>query len=374
MNSIPTSRDKPLFTPGPLSTSLSVKQAMLRDLGSRDEEFVAIVREIRSKLLELAGVSDGSYEAIPLQGSGTFSVEAVLSSTVPRGGKVLVLENGAYGKRMTRICEVLGIDTTVLVWHENETPDPNSVENALAADASITHVAVVHCESTTGIVNPVRGIGEVVRRFEKIYFVDAMSSFGAFPIQLAEWKIDYLVSSANKCIEGVPGFGYVLARRDHFLGTEGWARSLSMDLYDQWKALENGGRFRFTPPTHAMLAFRQALHELEEEGGVSARMKRYRNNHRVLVEGMREMGFREYLPKELQGWIITAFLHPDDPKFDFKVFYDKLSERGFLIYQGKLTDAECFRIGSIGRIFESDVRALLAAIKDTVAEMGFKLP
>lgn len=371
---IPSSRDKPLFTPGPLSTSLSVKQAMLRDLGSRDDEFVGVVGEIRTKLLELGGVDKSAYEAIPVQGSGTFSVEAVLSSTVPRDGKVLVLENGAYGKRIVKICQTLGVETRVLSWPEDRTPEPDRVEEALRTDDSITHVAIVHCESTTGIVNPAREVGEAVRKFEKIYFVDAMSSFGAFPIHLAEWGIDYLVSSANKCIEGVPGFGYVLARRDRLLQTEGWARSLSMDLYDQWKGLENGGRFRFTPPTHSMLAFRQALLELEDEGGVPARMKRYRNNHRVLVAGMREMGFREYLPEELQGWIITAFLHPEDPKFDFKTFYDKLSERGFLIYQGKLTDAECFRIGSIGRIFESDVRALLAAIKDTVAEMGFKLP
>jgi 2-aminoethylphosphonate-pyruvate transaminase len=363
-------KDKILFTPGPLTTSRTVKQAMLRDLGSRDIEFVELVRDVRRWLLELGGVRKGEYEAIIMQGSGTFSLEAVVSSTIPREGKLLVVVNGAYGRRIAQIADVLKIDTAQLVYPENRKPDLTEIRHALAADESISHLAVVHCETTTGIINPVKEIGIVVRRFGRRYFVDAMSSFGAVPLNLAECGIDYLVTSANKCIEGVPGFGIVLARRDALLETEGYARSLSLDLLGQWKGLEANGQFRYTPPTHALIAFHQALVELEEEGGAEARAARYGLNHQTLLAGMRELGFEEYLRPEDQGYIITSFRCPTHPNFDFNDFYQRLNGNEFVIYPGKVSDADCFRIGSIGRIFPADVRALLAAIREALDEMG----
>lgn len=366
------SKDKLLFTPGPLTTSMTVKQAMLRDLGSRDSEFIDLVRDIRSRLLEIGGVRDQGYEAIIMQGSGTFTLEAVVSSSVPSDGKMLVIINGAYGRRIAQIAEIHNIRTTTLEFPENQVPDLAQIEKALETDTAITNVAVIHCETTTGLMNPVKEIGRMVQQSGARYFVDAMSSFGAVPIDLAEWGIDYLVSSANKCIEGVPGFGFALARREALMQTEGNARSLSLDLLSQWKGLEQNGQFRFTPPTHALLAFHQALLELEAEGGVAGRAARYRANYETLIAGMRALGFQEYLEPEDRGYIITSFRYPTHPNFDFDEFYKRLNDRGYVIYPGKVSQADCFRIGTIGRIFESDMNDLLAALREVVAEMGIE--
>ena len=372
---IPAAKDRTLFTPGPLTTSLSVKQAMLRDLGSRDVEFIETVRGIRASLLALADVSqDDGHEAILMQGSGTFGLESVIGSTVPPDGKLLVIVNGAYGDRIAKIAKVLKIDTLALKYPEDTPPDPADIESKLAGDSAITNVAVVHCETTTGIMNPIEQIGSVVKRHGKSYFVDSMSAFGAVPFDFQKCGIDFLVSSANKCIEGVPGFSFAICRRDSLQATEGWARSLSLDLLAQWRGLESNGQFRFTPPTHAILAFEQALCELQAEGGVEGRAARYRRNFQTLVAGMREMGFVEYLPPERQGIIITAFRYPDHPRFQLEEFYTRLNDKGCVIYPGKVSSADCFRIGNIGRLFESDVLALLAAIGTTMREMDIELP
>ena len=367
--SIAGRKDKILFTPGPLTTSRTVKQAMQRDLGSRDFEFIQLVRNIRLQLLEVGEVADRGYETIIMQGSGTFGIEAVVSSVTPPNGKWLVIINGAYGRRIDQIANFLKIETIPLIYEEDRQPDLKEIEAALATNAAITHVAVVHCETTTGIINPVEEIGAIVNKFGKRFFVDAMSSFGAVPLNLAHSQIDYLVSSANKCIEGVPGFSFVIARREVLLETEGYARSVSLDLLAQLKGLETNGQFRFTPPTHALLAFAQALEELRAEGGVAGRGARYKHNYETLVAGMRKMGFKEYLKAADQGYIITSFHYPAQPNFDFNQFYERLNDKGLVIYPGKVSNADCFRIGNIGRIFESDVRALLAAIRDTLTEM-----
>ena len=366
-------KDKVLFTPGPLTTSLPVKLAMLRDLGSRDSEFIGVVREIRRELLALGGVQDRGYEAVLMQGSGTFALESVISSTVPPAGKMLVVINGAYGRRIEQIARALRISTVALASPETRAPEADQVASVLEHDTTITHVAMVHCETTTGIFNPIREVGAAVKRFNRSYFVDAMSSFGAVPFNLADCSIDYLVSSANKCVEGVPGFAFVLARREALLATEGFARSVSLDLLAQWKGLERDGQFRFTPPTHALLAFHQALQELREEGGVEGRAARYRANYRMLVDGMRALGFEEYLERKNQGYIITSFRYPNHANFRFDEFYRRLNEKGYVIYPGKVTEGNCFRIGHIGRIFPSDASDLLAAIRATLGEMEIDL-
>ena len=370
---IPGWKDKVLFTPGPLTTSRTVKQAMLRDLGSRDFEFIELVKDIRYKLVELGQAAPEQYTAVLMQGSGTFGLEAVVSSTVPPDGKLMVIVNGAYGKRLAKMASVLKIETLILEGPENATPALEQVEAALSNDPGITNVAVVHCETTTGIINPIREIGEIVGKAGAVFFVDAMSSYGAVPVNLPECGIDYLVSSANKCVEGVPGFSFVLARTSSLEKTAGYARSLSFDLLDQYRGLEKNGQFRFTPPTHVLIAFRQALAELDAEGGVSGRAGRYRRNYETLTHGMRRLGFKEYLRPEDQGYIITSFLCPQDDGFQFEEFYERLNDKGYVIYPGKVSDADCFRIGNIGRIFESDVRALLAAIQETLTEMNVKL-
>jgi 2-aminoethylphosphonate-pyruvate transaminase len=365
--------DKLLFTPGPLTTSASVKEAMLHDLGSRDDAFIAIVRDVRQRLVALADVSEDDYTAVLMQGSGTYSLEAVLASTVPPEGRVLVAVNGAYGRRLVQIGERLGIDMCTTESDENVPVDPARVSEELAQDSAITHVSVCHCETTSGVLNPIEEIGRVVRDVGLRFFVDAMSSFGAIPVDLDAMCIDYLVSSSNKCIEGVPGFAFVLARLEPFESTEGWARSVSLDLLAQHRGLEGNGQFRFTPPTHAILAFHQALDELDAEGGVAGRGARYADNHATLVQGMTALGFRPYLAPEHQSYIITSFHYPDHPNFDFDMFYRNLGDRGFVIYPGKVGGANCFRIGSIGRIHPDDVRRLVDAVRDVLAQMRIEL-
>jgi 2-aminoethylphosphonate-pyruvate transaminase len=362
--------DKLLFTPGPLTTSPTVKEAMLRDLGSRDREFLEVVAAIRARLLALGGPASAEYECVLMQGSGTFAIESVLSSVVPRDGKLMVLVNGAYGRRIVQIARIHGIALEVVEVGENAMIEAPQVADRLKQAADVTHVAVVHCETTTGIVNPIAAIGATAASAGAAYIVDAMSSFGAIEIDLGAAWIDFLISSANKCIEGVPGFGFVLARRETLAAAKGRARTLSLDLHAQWAGLEADGQFRFTPPTHALLAFRQALEELAAEGGVAGRAARYRRNHETLRRGMREIGFEAYLADEDQGYIITSYRYPADPRFRFEEFYSRLSSRGFVIYPGKLSRAACFRIGTIGRLSPTDVEALLAAIREVLGEMG----
>src|SRR5262245_50726225 len=337
---------------------------MLRDLGSRDREFTEVVRTVRRGLLEVAGVSqEQGYEAVPMQGSGTFGVEALLTCAAPPGGKWLIVSNGAYGERMARICQVHRIAHAVLRCPEDTRPDPAALDQALAADPSVTGVAAVHCETTTGILNPAEEIGRVAKLHGKTFALDSMSAFGGVEFDLRASEADFLVSSSNKCLEGVPGLSFCLCRRNALLATAGWARTLSLDLFDQWQALEQSGQFRFTPPTHVVLALARALQELAAEGGVPGRAARYRANQATLLAGMRALGFVEYLPPHLQGPIITSFRYPADPRFDFPTFSGQLNDLGFVIYPGKVSGADCFRIGTIGRIFPDDVRALLRAIK-----------
>jgi 2-aminoethylphosphonate-pyruvate transaminase len=364
MSSTRTHTDKLLFTPGPLTTSLAVKQAMLRDLGSRDGEFTEVVRAVRRGLLAVAGVSqEQGYEAVLMQGSGTFGVEAVLTCAAPPGGKWLIVSNGAYGERMARICQAHRIAHAVLRCPEDARPDLAALDQALAADPAVTGVAAVHCETTTGILNPAQEIGRVAKLHGKTYALDAMSAFGGVEFDLPASAADFLVSSSNKCLEGVPGLSFCLCRRDALLATAGWARTLSLDLLDQWQALEQTGQFRFTPPTHVVLALAEALEELAAEGGVPGRAARYRANQGALLVGMRALGFVEYLAPQLQGPIITSFRYPAGPRFDFPTFSRRLNDLGFVIYPGKVSGADCFRIGTIGRIFPGDVRALVRAVE-----------
>ena len=364
-----TTRDPWLLTPGPLTTSLTVKQAMLHDWGSRDAKFIAINQRVREKLVALAGAS-GTHVCVPLQGSGTFAVEAMLGCFVPAKGKLLILINGAYGKRMARICDYYKRDYTVLEWPEDRAVEPSVVERTLAQDPAIGHVAIVQCETTSGVLNSVAEVAAVVAKAGRRLLVDAMSAFGALPLDAREIDFDVLAASSNKCLEGVPGLGFVICRKEALDACMGNSPSLSLDLFDQFQALEKTGQWRFTPPVHCIVAFDQAIQEHEAEGGVAGRGGRYRNNCQILVEGMRKLGFETLLPDRLQAPIIVTFHMPADPKFIFQTFYDRLRERGFVIYPGKLTVADSFRIGCIGRIGEAEMRAALDAVRAVMAEMG----
>jgi 2-aminoethylphosphonate-pyruvate transaminase len=360
---------KLLFTPGPLTTSTSVKAAMLRDAGSRDGDFLAVVRSIRERLLAIGGAApDGDYECVLMQGSGTFAIESVISSAIPRDGRLLVAVNGAYGRRIVQMARVHGIAVETIETPENRKISAAEIAERLAV-SPFTHVAMIHCETTTGIVNPIEEIGSAVAGARASFIVDAMSSFGAIPISLARVHADFLISSANKCIEGVPGFAFVLARREALRAAKSCARTLSLDLHAQWAGLEADGQFRFTPPTHVLLAFHQALDELDNEGGVAGRAERYRRNYEALARGMEELGFEHYLAPEDRGYIITTYRYPGDG-FCFDEFYSRLSELGFIIYPGKLSQERCVRIGTIGRLEVRNIEALLGAIGHVMAAMS----
>ena len=351
-----------LLTPGPLTTTDTVKREMLVDRCTWDDDYKIVTQKIRRQLLELAHVSEDDYTAVLMQGSGTFGVESVLSSVVGEKDKVLICSNGAYGKRMTDICAHGRIPYVHYAQDYDKVPDAAHVARLLEEDPSITHVAMVHSETTSGILNDIQSVGKVVRDAGKTFIVDAMSSFGGVDIPVADWGIDFLVSSANKCIQGVPGFSFILCRRDKLLASEGKARSLSLDLLDQWKGMEKDGKWRFTSPTHVVLAFSKALDELAEEGGIPARSRRYAENNRLLIEKMRAMGFAAYIDGSHQGPIITTFFYPAGVSFRFDEFYRYIKERGYAIYPGKLTEMDTFRIGNIGEIYPEDIEKLTGII------------
>lgn len=366
------SGDPYLLTPGPLTTSLTVKQAMLRDYGSRDRGFIDLTARVLERLAAIAGGpgTAGDYVAVPMQGSGTFVVEAMLGCFVPPGGKLLIAINGAYGRRMAQICDYHGRDYGVLECAEDTPIDPGQLDRALGDDAAVTHVAVVHCETTSGILNPLEAIAATVAARGRRLLIDAMSAFGALPLEASAIRFDAVVASANKCLEGVPGVGFCIAPEAALAATRGNSPSLALDLHDQWRALQRNGQWRFTPPTQVMLALDRALDEFDQEGGVKGRGRRYRQNCDILIDGMRALGFETLLPDHLQAPIIVTFRMPKHPRFHFETFYDRLREQGYVIYPGKLTVADSFRIGCIGRLGEAEMNGALAAVRAALVASG----
>jgi 2-aminoethylphosphonate-pyruvate transaminase len=361
-----------LLTPGPLTTSRGVKLAMLADWGSRDVEFRKVVLDIRRELLRIAGCDD-TYECVIMQGSGTFAIEAALGSLAPqRRKKTLVVANGAYGERAANILEKLGRPFERVSKSDTTQIQPQHFTRVLDADASLTHVWLIHCETTSGIVNPLSDLVREIKSRGRLLMVDAMSSFGALEINMAQDGIDVLVSSSNKCIEGVPGFSYVLLKRELLVACEGQSHSVVLDLFEQWKSLQASGQFRFTPPTHALVAFHQALQELEQEGGTQMRLRRYQRNAQVLINGLSALGLVPLLSGNEAGPIIQTFLTPSDPNFKFEDFYERLRSRGFAIYPGKLTQRDSFRIGTIGQLNEEVMERVVDSIKHVLSEMNVK--
>ncbi|RAR41563.1 2-aminoethylphosphonate--pyruvate transaminase [Paenibacillus sp. MDMC362] len=352
-----------LLTPGPLTTTKTVKEEMLLDRCTWDDEYKSITQKIRSQLLALARADQERYTAVLMQGSGTFAVEAVMTSTISKDDKVLIVTNGAYGERIVKMAEYIGLNYVEYRVNYDEHPSEDELRAILHKDVRITHIAMVHCETTTGILNPLEMVSSLSREYGKTLMIDAMSSFGGMEIDVQGLGIDYLISSANKCIQGVPGFGFVIAKLDKLAACEGIARSLSLDLYDQWKGMDKEGKWRYTSPTHVVAAFSKALDELNEEGGVSARFSRYRNNNCLLRERLAQIGIRAYITDDKQSPIITTFLFPSEG-FSFEHFYAYIKERGYVIYPGKLTDVDTFRIGNIGEIYEQDIEQLCHIIEE----------
>jgi 2-aminoethylphosphonate-pyruvate transaminase len=363
--------DPVLLTPGPLTTSAETRSAMLLDWGSWDGSFNALTASVCRDLVAIAD-AQSEHVCVPLQGSGTFSVEAALGTLVPRGGKVLVPDNGSYCKRIVRILGYLGRSAVPLVFGEQEPADPARIDAALAADPAITHVAQVHCETGTGILNPLPEIAAVVAKNGRGLIVDAMSSYGAIPIDARTLRFDALIAASGKCLEGVPGMGFVIARRTALERSAGNTCSLAMDLLDQWQYLQKTGQWRFTPPTHVLAALRAAIDQYQSQGGLPARLARYRENCAALVSGMRDLGLETFLPDAVQAPIIVTFHAPPDPAYNFGEFYGRVRERGFILYPGKLTAVDTFRVGCIGAINAGTLRSAVAAIAEALREMGVR--
>ena len=362
-------RDRILLTPGPLTTTLRTKLAMLRDWGSWDADFNAVTASVRTRLLDIVHGHD-THVVVPLQGSGTFSVEAAVASVVPRDGHVLILDNGAYCKRAAKLTQMMGRRASVLVFAEDEAVSADALDARLKHDASITHVILIHCETGTGVLNPLPEVAAVCQRHEKGLIIDAMSSFGALPIDAREVRFDALVAASGKCLEGVPGMGFVFLRQEVIERCAGNSQSLAMDLHDQHVYMEKTGQWRFTPPTHVLVALAEAITQFVEEGGQPARLARYRDNCAALIDGLGELGFKPFLKPELQAPIIVTFHAPADPAYDFKRFYAACKVQGFILYPGKLTQVETFRVGCIGAIGRNEMAQAVQAVAQALREMG----
>jgi len=362
-------RDKILLTPGPLTTTLRTKLAMLKDWGSWDADFNAVTASVRASLLKIIHGSD-SHVVVPLQGSGTFSVEAAVATLVPRDGHVLVLDNGAYCKRAARLTSLMGRRCTVLGFDEAEQISAAVLQDTLLADASITHVVMIHCETGAGVLNPLQAVADVCAAHGKGLIVDAMSSFGALEIDARKTRFDALIAASGKCLEGVPGMGFVFIRKAVLDGCAGQSQSLAMDLHDQYVYMEKTGQWRFTPPTHVVVALHEAIAQFEAEGGQPARLTRYTQNYQALISGMAKLGFKPFLDPAIQAPIIVTFLAPEHPAYDFKAFYAAVRARGFLLYPGKLTQIETFRVGCIGAIGPQDMAQAVHAVALAMNDLG----
>jgi 2-aminoethylphosphonate-pyruvate transaminase len=361
--------DEPyLLTPGPLTISRRTKESMLRDWGSWDADFNRITARVRERLLAIVHGAE-THECVPLQGSGTFSVEAAIGTLVPRGGHVLVPQNGAYCQRIARICRILGRRLTTLDFAEDSAVGAAEVDRALAADPSITHVALVHCETSAGILNPLSQIAQVVARHGRGLIIDAMSSFGAIEIDARSTPFDAVIAASGKCLEGPPGMAFVIARRSVLEGCEGNSHSLALDLYDQWVYMQKTTQWRYTPPTHVVAAFDSAIEQYLEEGGLAARGARYAKNCSTLIAGMARLGLRSFLPPAVQAPIIVTLHAPQDPHYAFRSFYEAVKARGYILYPGKLTTLETFRVGCMGQLGDAGMDGVLAAVAAVLAQM-----
>ena len=364
-------RDPILLTPGPLTTSLRTKAAMLRDWGSWDSNFNAVTARVRERLLAIVNGAP-THVCVPMQGSGTFSIEAAVNTLVPRGGHVLVLVNGAYGQRMARLTAMMGRRLSTFDTADGVPTTAADVARALDADPSISHVGLIHCETSTGILNPLPEIADAVAARGRSLIVDSMSSFGALPIDAARIPFDALIAASGKCVEGPPGMGFVFVRKSALEACAGNSTSLSLDLHDQWSYMEKTTQWRYTPPTHIVVALDAALEQYLEAGGQPARLARYTANCEMLTTGMREMGFKAFLDAKIQAPIIVTFHAPADPRYAFKAFYDRVRDKGFVLYPGKLTQVETFRIGCIGAIGPDEMRHAVNAVRDALRELGIK--
>jgi 2-aminoethylphosphonate-pyruvate transaminase len=361
-----------LLNPGPANTTQAVKQALVcEDICPRETVFGDVMGRVADRLARIADPS-GKSVTVLFGGSGTAGVEAAIASAVPKDGRLLVLDNGAYGARMTDIAKAYGMPHESMVFGVGARIDIEQVKARLER-GDITQVAVVHHETTTGMLNPVEKIGALckIRKVELI--VDAMSSFAGIPFTMESLGADFVVSSSNKCIQGMAGLAFVIGKKERIESMRHVAgRSLYLSVGDQYRFFRDAHQMRFTPPVQLLYALERAIDELDAEGGVEARRKRYDACYEVLDRGVRAIGFERLMPDEDQSRILTAYVEPNDPKYSYDRMHDLLFERGFTIYPGKGAKVGTFRLANMGDITPDDMERFVAALRETVAAMDLQ--
>lgn len=358
-----------LLTPGPLTVAPEVKAEMLIDRSPNANLHRELTEEVRRYLLDICNGTD-THECVPIQGSATYAIEAGLQTLMPRDGRLLVVQNGFYGLRLRELAEGLGLAVTALELPMLPLPTRADIERALARDPAITHLLLCHAETGTGVLNPLEEVAAVARERGCKLLVDAVASFGAFPVDVFTLDAEAVFVSPNKCLESVPGIAMVIARRAALEAAAGRSASVVLDLHAQWRFFEETGWWRWTPPTHVVAALAKACERHRREGGAANRLARYRRSWRRLVDGLRGRGFRTLLPDEAAAPIIATFHDPDDPGYTFQALYDALERRGIVIFPGRLTATGTFRIGVMGDLVESDMDLVLAAMDEALAEIG----
>jgi len=363
-----------LLNPGPTTTTDTVKMALVvPDICPREKEFVHVMADVRNGLLKVVNADD-DYTCILFAGSGTAAMDAVINSVVPPDKKILIINNGAYGERMVKIAKAYNMGCVELKFPWTERPDLTKVEKTLEDDSKITHIAIVHHETTTGLLNPLKEMVDIARSRGKTLIADTISSFAGIPIDVRSDHMDFMISTSNKCIQSMAGVSFVLCKKSEIEKTARYPlRSFYLNLYQQYKYFEEHGEMQFTPPVQVIYALRQAIKEYFEEG-IENRYHRYCHNWKVLTHGLKDLGFRLLLKEEIHSKILTTVIEPDHERYDFDLLHDLLIERGFTIYPGKIHNNNTFRIANMGSIDHKDMEAFLEALANSMDKIGIKEP
>lgn len=353
---------KILLNPGPATTTDTVKQAMIvEDICPREKDFGDLLDSIKHDLVKVVH-GDPEYVAALFTASGTGGLEAAITSAVPKGKKLLVVDNGAYGARMANIAMTYNIEVITYKLPYGDYPDAQHIEKLLQKDKDISHLAIVHHETTTGMLNPVEEVCKIARQNNVEVIVDCMSSYAGIPIDIKKWDAGYLISSSNKCIQGMPGMVFVIFKKALLPELQKQKRSFYFDLYSQYSGFEKTGQMQFTPPVQVAYALRQAIDEYFAEGEMN-RWNRYQENWNTLYDGLARLGLQFLLPDEYQSKILLAIKEPEHPQYDFNAMHDFLYARGFTIYPGKGAKEATFRLSVLGDLSKNDIQAFLKELE-----------
>ncbi|MCL2791862.1 MAG: 2-aminoethylphosphonate--pyruvate transaminase [Spirochaetaceae bacterium] len=363
-----------LLNPGPSTTTETVKASLIQDdICHREEEFAQIVRGICDDLVKVVhGKSD--YSAVLFAGSGTIIIDVALNSLVPDGKKVLVLNNGAYSQRGVDVCKYFRIPVIDMKIDILDTPDLALVEKTLKENPDIAVVFTAHQETGTGLLNPIREIGALSRKYKAIFVTDSTSTYGVMPMNVYDDNIDFCMASSQKGLNAFTGLSFIVGKTSEIEKTKDYqARSYYTNLWRQYDFFKKNKQMHFTPPVQIMYSLAQALKEHFAEGE-QAKWKRFRDGYKVIREEMAKLGFKDILPEDKQTGLVVGILNPKDPNFDFNKIHDYLYEKGVTIYPGKIADLETFRVCNLGSLGPDDIRDAFKVLTDALKACGVALP